>query len=56
VNAEFRARNFTSKLLNQRQWIKHISYVIFDHGRNVVVKCGRTAWCETNIVIGLMQK
>ena len=26
------------------------------HGRHFVVKCGGTAWCETNIVIGLMQK
>jgi len=27
-----------------------------NHGRNFVVKCGGTAWCETNIVIGSMQK
>jgi len=26
------------------------------HGRNFVVKCGGTAWYETNIVIGSMQK
>jgi len=26
------------------------------HGRNFVVKCEGTAWCETNIVIGSMQK
>ena len=26
------------------------------HGRNFVVKCGGTPWCETNIVIGSMQK
>ena len=26
------------------------------HGRNFVVKWGGTAWCETNIVIGSMQK
>jgi len=26
------------------------------HGRNFVVKCGGTAWCETNIVIGSTQK
>ena len=26
------------------------------HGRNFVVKCGGTAWCETNIEIGSMQK
>jgi len=26
------------------------------HGRNFVVKRGGSAWCETNIVIGSMQK
>jgi len=29
---------------------------VLNHGRNWVVKCGGTAWCETNIVIGSMQK
>ena len=26
------------------------------HRLNFVVKCGETAWCETNIIIGSMQK
>jgi len=26
------------------------------HGRNFVVKCGGTAWCESNIVIRSMYK
>jgi len=26
------------------------------HGRNFVVKCGGTTGCETNIVIGSMEK
>jgi len=33
-----------------------IKYDTNNHGRNFVVKCGGTAWCETNIVIGSMQK
>jgi len=28
----------------------------YQHGRNFVVKCGGTAWCETNTVIGSMHK
>jgi len=32
-----------------------LTYVV-NHGRNFVVKCGGTAWCETNIVNGSMQK
>ena len=28
----------------------------YKHGRNFVVKCGGATWCETNIVIGSIQK
>jgi len=35
--------------------VQHIHYHM-KHGRNFVVKCGGAAWCETNIVIGSMQK
>ena len=31
-------------------------YPFYIHGRNFVVKYGGTTWCETNIVIGSMQK
>jgi len=34
--------------------VKNMIQIII-HGRNLV-KCGGTAWCETNIVIGPMQK
>jgi len=34
---------------SQRCWM-------WKHGRNFVVKCGGTAWCQTNIVIGSMQE
>jgi len=27
-----------------------------NYGHNVVVKCAAAAWCETNVVTGLMQK
>jgi len=29
---------------------------VYSQGRNFVAKCGGTAWCETNIFIGSMQK
>jgi len=32
------------------------SFFTSHHERNFVVKCGGTPWCETNIVIGSMQK
>ena len=30
--------------------------LVHDHGCNFGVNCGGTAWCKTNIVIGLMRK
>jgi len=27
-----------------------------NYGHNIVAKCGAAAWCETNVVTGLMQK
>ena len=33
-----------------------LPHVTVEHGRNFVVKCGGTAWCKTNIVIGSMRK
>jgi len=36
--------------------ITYLRYIAYDHRRNFVVKCGGTTCCETNTVLGSMQK
>ena len=44
---------FTERTMTQEMWeLSNHSY----HGRNFVVKCGGAAWCESNAVLGSMQK